>query len=84
MRELIHCGADVKLSNKFGETSLYWAAFSGCVDCIRELVAAGADVNDVNAVCLTTAVFGPLNVNHMFICERSLERRDSTPLCSFE
>jgi ankyrin repeat protein len=41
---LIKAGAEIDARDVRGLTPLYWAAGSGCVDCVKQLLAAGADV----------------------------------------
>lgn len=42
---LINLGANINALARFRWTSLHEAAFAGNVDCVKMLIAAGADVN---------------------------------------
>ncbi len=45
MKVLIAAGADVNATNKYGSTSLIWAAHFGQTEAAQVLLASGADVN---------------------------------------
>ena len=45
VKELNDAGADVKIINENGVSSLMFALCRGHVDCVKELIDAGADVN---------------------------------------
>lgn len=44
---MIFIGAKVGIEAKNGYTPLHWAAQDGCVECVRELVLLGEDVDKV-------------------------------------
>ena len=44
-KHLITHGADVNVTNKYGETALHVAGLKGHADIVQALVIAGADVN---------------------------------------
>lgn len=49
-RAFLAVGADANAAEKDGATPLHWAVGRGCVDCVRVLMAAGAnpDAKDAN------------------------------------
>lgn len=63
LRHLLAAGFPVSAVDKYGDSPLYLAALYGAADCLRELLAAGADVHQRNGEYKKTALFGAAHCN---------------------
>lgn len=56
MKELLNAGANINLYDNDGRTAVLEAAFNGHFDCLKELISAGAVLEDPECPCEDTLI----------------------------